>query len=88
MADLVGPRQGLAEPGLHGLRLGCRGRRLGLVPPAESINPAGGVYQTLLPRKVGMALRAHLDVNRGCGRAGLELVTAGALNHELAVVRV
>jgi CRP-like cAMP-binding protein len=35
-----------------------------------------------------MALRADLDMDRGCSRARLELVSASALNHDLAVHRV
>jgi hypothetical protein len=35
-----------------------------------------------------MALSTHLNVNRGGGRAGFELVAAGTLDHELAVSRM
>jgi hypothetical protein len=86
LADFIRPQQCLAEPGLHALGLGRCGRRLVLILPAEPVNPTGGIDQALLAGEEGMALGAHLHVNRRGGGAGLELVTAGALNHELAVV--
>ena len=58
------PAQRLAESGLHGLRLGRRRGRLGLVLPAEAIHPAGGVHQPLLAGEVRVALGAHFDVDR------------------------
>jgi hypothetical protein len=86
--DLLRLEQCLAESGLHALLRRRRGSRLCLISPAEPVDPAGGVYKTLLAREVGMALSADLDVNRCRGRARLELIAAGALHHELAVWRM
>ncbi len=86
LTDLLRPHQGLAESGLHGLCLGCGGRWLGLIPPAEPVNPAGGVHQALLAREIRMALGTYLNVNRGGCRAGFELVATGTLDRELVVV--
>ena len=72
-ADFLRPGQSLAESGLHGLRLGRCGRRFGLVPPAEAIHSAGRIHEALLAREVRVALRAHFDVDRRGGGAGLEL---------------
>src|SRR5204863_9277890 len=42
--------------------------------------PAAGVHQLLLARVERVAVRAHLDVQLGLGRARLELVPAGAVH--------
>src|SRR3989442_10190041 len=72
------------------LRLGYSlGRRLRLLQPAlEALDPATGVDELLLARVEGVALRAELDAERGDGRAGGELVPAGAVHLALDVVGV
>jgi len=85
---LLRPLHGLAESGLHGLRLGPRRGGLGLVLPAEAIHPACRIHQALLAGEIRVALGAHLDVNRARGGPGLERIAAGAHGRELAVLGV
>src|SRR3954452_7091238 len=51
-----------------------------LEPPLEALDPAARVEQLLLARVERVAVRAHLDVELGLGRARLELVPAGAVH--------
>src|SRR6476619_6973775 len=46
----------------------------------EALDATAGVHQLLLARVERVAVRAHLDVQLGLGRARLELVPAGAVN--------
>ena len=53
---------------------------------AEALDPAAGVDQLLLARVERVAVRADLDVQLGLGRAGRELVAAGAADVRLDVL--
>src|ERR1041384_4536339 len=64
--------------------MGCRlaaPRSAGLLEaPLEALDPAAAVHQLLLARVERVAVRAHLDVQLGLGRPGLERVSAGAVD--------
>src|SRR5271154_6239943 len=68
------------------LGLGLGGRRVLL---AEFVDAAAGIHDFLLARVEGMAAGAHFDLQiMADGRAGLELVAAGAGDHDLFVIWV
>src|SRR5215216_3078812 len=75
--DLLRPLERLAESGLHDLLLGGSGGLGAAVLPAEPIDPAGGIHETLAAGEVRVTDRAHFDVNGLRRRAGLETVPTG-----------
>src|SRR5690606_20413075 len=69
-----------ARPGSRSLRGGAAAVTL-----PESLHPAGGVHQLLLPREKRMTDGTDLDVNIRQRRAGLEGIPARAVHRRLLI---
>jgi hypothetical protein len=54
----------------------------------ESFDATGGIDQLLLTGEKGMTFRANLEMDLRFRRAGLESLTAGALDNRLNVIRM